>query len=229
MQCEECRTMILEHRKGDLSKEDAEALRAHLEACPECCELDGAAAAMASLSKKWVDQKMPEWDRVPSILKAQSQWPLRLSWVPLAAALLLVCFVLLRLEVKFDRDGFVVSFGGSTTSAVDETELDALRAEVLSELKKLETRQDDKLDTAMFQVQNNQAEIAKDLLVSVLERGRQERQAEMTRLFANWRKQRISDMEMLGTQVQTLYEGQIKNRKDLVAIAQYVDERPFTP
>ena len=36
-------------------------------------------------------------------------------------------------------------------------------------------------------------------------------------------------MEMLGTQVQTLYQGQVKNRQDLVAIAEYVDDKPFIP
>ncbi len=130
---------------------------------------------MESLSSQWIDQDPPAWDRVPAILKKQSQWSLRLNWLPLAAALLLACFVLLRMEIRLDGDGFLVSFGGKSPSAVDEAQLEEFRNQVMTELQKMETQQNEKLDDALFQVQSNQSELAKDVLVTVLERNRLER------------------------------------------------------
>ncbi|MFN8005693.1 MAG: zf-HC2 domain-containing protein [Terriglobia bacterium] len=135
MNCEQAHELIPDYLGKEITREQTNALAAHLKGCPACREeLNALAGVQSILRHGWPDEEMPKslrlerprssWDRFGRFL-IPGEWPRALAVGVVSTLLFLGCVSLLafwKTEIDFSQGHFKISFN-APVSAPSSTEL----------------------------------------------------------------------------------------------------------
>ncbi len=184
-----------------------------VQSCAHCRDIHAQAREFYQLAGQWQEQPAPEWNRarfaVAPMRQAANSW---LGWSALAASVMAVFLVLLRVEIS-TTNGLLISFGGSQTEA-------RVQELVAAELQRHATAQDALLDTRLADFATDQLNANQLLLARWQEASRVERRQELGLLMAGWQSQRFEDQQEFNSQLTSLTNDQIENNQYLNALLQ---------
>ena len=184
-----------------------------LQHCAHCREIHAQALEFHALAGSWRDQPVPDWSRarfaVAPARPAQASW---LAWGALAASVMAIFLVLLRVEVS-TTNGLLISFGGTQTEA-------RVQELVAAELARHTAEQDVLLAVRLDDFTADQLTANQLLFARWQDTVRAERRQELGLLVAAWQSQRIEDRQEFNSQLTSLASDQIESNQYLNALLQ---------
>ncbi|HEY0961225.1 MAG TPA: hypothetical protein VGE69_02595 [Pseudomonadales bacterium] len=184
-----------------------------LQHCAYCRDIHAQAVEFQALAGSWRDHPVPDWNRarfaVAPARQPRGSWP---AWSALAASIVAIVLVLLRVEVS-TANGLLISFGGAQT----ESRVQAL---VAAELERHAAAQELLLDARLADFTADQLVASQLLFSRWQETARTERRQELGLLMASWQSQRIEDRQDFNSQLTSLASDQIENNQYLNALLQ---------
>jgi hypothetical protein len=184
-----------------------------LQQCAHCRNIHAQALEFYQLGRQWRDQAVPDWNRARfAVAPARQPQGSRLSWMALAASIMAIFLVLLRVEIS-TVDGLLISFGGSQT----DTRVQAL---VSAELERHVAAQDLLLEARFTEFASDQLNANQLLLARWQEATRVERRQELGLLMSSWQSQRFDDLQEFNSQLTSLTNDQIESNQYLNVLLQ---------
>lgn len=184
---------------------------AALQHCAHCRDVHAQARELQMLAGSWREQPVPDWNRarfaVAPARHAHGSWP---AWSALAASIVAIVLVLLRVEVS-TANGLLISFGGTQM----ESRVQAL---VAAELERHATAQDLLLEARLDEFSADQITASQLLFARWQETIRTERRQELGLLVASWQSQRFEDRQEIDSRLTSLASDQIENNQYLNAL-----------
>lgn len=179
--------------------------------CGHCRDIHAQAREFLMLAGSWREQPVPDWNRarfaVAPARHAHGSWP---AWSALAASIVAIALVLLRVEVS-TANGLLISFGGTQTDS-------RVQALVAAELERHAAAQEVLLDARLDDFTAEQLTANQLLFARWQETLRAERRQELGLLVASWQSQRFEDRQEIDTRLTSLASDQIENTQYLNAL-----------
>lgn len=216
MQCDETRKLLVEYSEGALADLERRAVDRHLEQCSECNALLSEIWEFSLMATDWQEQPVPRWNRRTALVGASSPGVPWLNLVSLAASLLVLLVLVLRVEVRITEAGTRIAFGGpqeTVTSAELDQRLEARDKQIQGLLT-------DNLQTLTAQ----QLAANQLLLRSVLDVSRQERREDLVSVMSVWATDRQRMERATGESLDYLIRNQVAGQRELQQISSVLRE-----
>jgi hypothetical protein len=228
MRCEDVRELISDDAPDDLSREDREALKSHLAGCSDCATLHQTYRVLQEQLGTWQDQPVPAWERVPLMPRAPRRNSFLSTWMPLAAAAVLLLAVAFRTEIHFDGERVNIRFGGPSAEEIKRPERDdaAIKAYVDQAVTKGQAQVLAGMEIMLEDYRAEQDKTFQEVANGLLQKSADERRRDMQTLLARWETQREEDLDVMSQQIRLLMTRQKRTDNDLYQLAGYVQRQP---
>lgn len=215
----EFENLLMKHLDGQIQATEQQRLQELVDSDEELRKEWETAKQLQTMSRDWRDLAPPAWNRVPVTLNRPSFWRGFFQWAPLALGFALILATFFNVQVTRTSDGFQLSFGEPT---VTESDLKLVEKRVTQLMGELQSKHQQQLADALNEFAQEQDSAIENAIMVYESTRQQQSRDEMKALFANWRKQRELDLQVISDRYQDLYDASVANRNGLITLAQYV-------
>ncbi len=221
MSCPKTPHLLKEYFSDNLSVIAREEIEAHVASCDFCrSELDYLLHT-SDVLKGWQQEKAPHWDRGTELFRRENSiidqqfgfWG-KLQWqfMSTGVSLAMLVLVLFNVQVSSDSNGFDVSFGPTSVSALY----------LEKELKAFDERRGAKLDEAIRLLEARQNSRNVELLQAVIYQNQQDTVTGLEQIYTVFEEQRLRDLEDMRVGYQQLMDSDYETLRSLRQLAQFV-------
>ena len=221
MSCPKTPHLLKEYFSDNLSVIAREEIEAHVASCDDCRGELVDLLHTRDVLKGWQQEKAPHWDRGAELFRRENGtadrqlgfWG-KLQWqlIPTGASIFMLVLVLFNVQVSSDLNGFNVSFGSSTVSALY----------VEKELEAFDERRGAKLDEAISLLEARQNSRNIELLQAVIYQNQQDTVTGLEQIYTVFEEQRLRDLEDMRVGYQQLMDSDYETLRSLRQLAQFV-------
>ena len=221
MSCPKTPHILKEYFSDNLTAIARGEIEAHVASCDYCrVELEDLLYTRDFL-KGWQKEKAPHWDRGAELFRRENGaadrqmgfWG-KLQWqfLPTVGSIVMLVLILFDIQVSSDSNGFNVSFGSPTVSALY----------VEKELNAFDEKRGAKLDEAIRMLEARQNLRNVELLQAVIYQNQQDTVNGLEQIYSAFEEQRLRDLEDMRVGYQQLMDSDYETLRSLRQLAQFV-------
>ena len=221
MSCPKTPHLLKEYFSDNLTVIAREEIEAHVASCDYCRSELYELLHTGDVLKGWQQEKVPHWDRGVELFRRENvatdrqfgflgklQW----QFMSAGASLVMLVLFLFNVQVSSGSNGFNVTFGAPTVSALY----------VEKELKAFDERRGVRLDEAIRQLEARQNSRNVELLQAVIYQNQQDTVTGLEQIYTVFEEQRLRDLEDMRVGYQQLMDSDYETLRSLRQLAQFV-------